>query len=82
MIMYLCVGFPCKGVDAVLGHVTYKGDSVSPEQLLRRLKHSAGSGVLSVAVLLDGPTRILRVTDVNSKVRLLVISLHSYCLEL
>lgn len=69
----------CLGADAVLGHVTSgqgsvagsgRGTSgVSREQEIRRMKHSPGSGVLAVIVVPDGPTRILRVTDENKKVR-------------
>lgn len=66
--MYVCVG-----VDAVLGHVTSEGSvssegGVPPGQLLRRVKHSPGSGVLSVSIQSDGPTRTLKITDVNTKV--------------
>ena len=59
------------GVDAVLGHLIGGCGPVPDEQLLRRIKHSPGSGVLSVSVISDGPTRILRVTDVNNKVGIL-----------
>ena len=52
----------------MLGHVTGKHGSIPPEQKIVRLKHSPGSGVLSVAVVSDGPTRILRITDENRKV--------------
>jgi hypothetical protein len=58
------------GADAVLGHVTGGRDSVPKEQGIRRMKHSPGSGVLSVSVVPDGPTRILRVVDENKKVSL------------
>lgn len=56
----------------MLGHVTGGRGSttVSPEQEIRRMKHSPGSGVLAVAVVPDGPTRILRVTDENKKVHM------------
>ena len=56
------------GSDAVLGHVTGGRDPIPPEQRIVRLKHSPGSGVLSVSVVSDGPTRILRITDENKKV--------------
>ncbi len=60
------------GADVVLGFVE-RADSdgsedTSPEQRFQRLKHSPGSGVLSVSVVSDGPTRILRITDENKKV--------------
>ena len=41
---------------------------VPREQEVRRMKHSPGSGVLSVSMVPDGPTRILRVVDENKKV--------------
>ncbi len=46
-----------------------KTDSIPKEQEIRRMKHSPGSGVLSVLVVPDGPTRILRIVDENKKVR-------------
>ncbi len=49
------------------GSVSSEG-VVPPQQLLRRVKHSPGSGVLSVSVQSDGPTRTLKITDVNAKV--------------
>lgn len=56
------------GADAVLGHVMGGRGSLPREQEIRRMKHSPGSGVLSVSVVPDGPTRILRVVDENKKV--------------
>ena len=56
------------GSDVVLGHVTGERGPIPSEQKIVRLKHSPGSGVLSVAVVSDGPTRILRITDENKKV--------------
>ena len=55
-------------MDATLGHLLGGCGPVPHEQMLRRMKHSPGSGVLSVNVISDGPTRTLRVTDVNNKV--------------
>ena len=52
----------------MLGHVTGGHGPIPSEQKIVRLKHSPGSGVLSVAVVSDGPTRILRITDENKKV--------------
>ena len=52
----------------MLGGVSDSHDLVPSEQLIRRLKHSPGSGVLSVNVISDGPTRTLRITDENKKV--------------
>ena len=52
-----------EGADAVLGRIGTGG-----MEEFRRLKQSPGSGVLSVAVVPDGPTRILRITDENKKV--------------
>ena len=54
-----------EGADAVLGRIGTGG-----MEEFRRLKQSPGSGVLSVAVVPDGPTRILRITDENKKVLL------------
>ena len=56
----------------MLGHVTAGRGPVPREQEVRRMKHSPGSGVLSVTVTPDGPTRILRVVDENKKVRICV----------
>ena len=53
-----------EGVDAVLGRVGAEGW----REEIRKVKQSPGSGVLSVAVAQDGPTRILRITDENKKV--------------
>lgn len=63
----------CTGVDVVLGRVSEGGSDggVPPEQHFSRMKHSPGSGVLSVKVVSDGPTRILRITDENKKVKYL-----------
>ena len=51
----------------VIGQYVTRGD-VPHEQRFSRMKHSPGSGVLSVKVVSDGPTRILRITDENKKV--------------
>jgi len=63
----------CTGADVVLGRVSEGGSNggVPPEQHFSRMKHSPGSGVLSVKVVSDGPTRILRITDENKKVKCL-----------
>lgn len=62
----------------VLGRVSEGGSNggVPPEQHFSRMKHSPGSGVLSVKVVSDGPTRILHITDENKKVKCLE---YSYC---
>lgn len=52
-----------EGVDAVVGCV---GSGHKEE--FRRLKKSPGSGVLSISLLPDGPTRVLRITDESKKV--------------
>ena len=52
-----------EGIDAVLGRVEGKGWSS-----FSRVKQSPGSGVLSVRVTPDGPTRVLHITDENKKV--------------
>uniref|UniRef100_A0A1X7TNH4 Vacuolar protein sorting-associated protein 13 VPS13 adaptor binding domain-containing protein n=1 Tax=Amphimedon queenslandica TaxID=400682 RepID=A0A1X7TNH4_AMPQE len=65
---HLCVqvrhGYEGKvdGMDAVVGCVG-SGD----KEELRRLKKSPGSGVLSVSLVPDGPTRVLRITDESKK---------------
>ena len=57
------------GADVVLGHIMKTNEGgVPPEQQLRRLRHSPGSGVLTVEVRSDGPTRVLRISDQNKKV--------------
>lgn len=63
----------CAGADVVLGRVSEGGSNggVPPEQHFSRMKHSPGSGVLSVKVVSDGPTRILCITDENKKVKYL-----------
>ena len=52
-----------EGADAVLGAVR-----IGECSLFRRVKQSFGSGVLSVRVTPDGPTRVLHITDENKKV--------------
>lgn len=52
-----------EGVDAVVGPVGSGG-----KEEFRKLKKSSGSGVLSIAVVPDGPTRVLRITDESKKV--------------
>ena len=51
----------------MIGRYVTRGE-VPHEQRFSRMKHSPGSGVLSVKVVSDGPTRILRITDENKKV--------------
>lgn len=53
-----------EGVDAVIGRIGGGG-----KEKFTRKKKSPGSGVLSVIVVPDGPTRVLRITDENKKVR-------------
>ena len=57
-----------EGIDAVLGHVAQGEGQHTLEQSISRMKHSPGSGVLSVSVVSDGPTRTLKITDENKKV--------------
>ena len=52
-----------EGVDAVIGQV---GGGEREE--FHKIKQSAGSGVLSVTIIPDGPTRVLQITDENKKV--------------
>ena len=55
----------------VLGHISKtEGGTVPPEQQMRRHTHSPGSGKLVVEVISDGPTRLLRIRDVNKKVKI------------
>ena len=57
------------GADVVLGHVTKTNEGGIPvEQQLCRYRHSPGSGVLTVELRPDGPTRVLCVSDHNKKV--------------
>lgn len=43
-------------------------DRVPDHQLIGRLKHTPGSGILSLKCSSDGPTRVLTITDENKKV--------------
>jgi len=43
---------------------------VPVEQAVTRQKLRPGSGVLTVRVTTDGPTRVLRISDMKQKVRL------------
>ena len=56
------------GADAVVGRVSPWDGPTPREQEIHRMKHSPGSGILSVSTVPDGPTRILRVVDENRKV--------------
>lgn len=61
------------GADVVLAKVTVEPDDRVPDhQLIGRLKHTPGSGILSLKCSSDGPTRVLTITDENKKVRYLV----------
>ena len=61
------------GADVVLGKVLVEPDNRIPDhQLVGRLKHTPGSGILSLKCSSDGPTRVLTITDENKKVRCLV----------
>ena len=42
---------------------------VPDHQLIGRLKHTPGSGILSLKCSSDGPTRVLTITDENKKVQ-------------
>ena len=53
-----------EGIDAVIGHIGSGGW----REEFGKVKQSPGSGVLSVTIVQDGPTRILRITDENKKV--------------
>ena len=65
---------PTSGADVVLGHVSKTNEgSVPAEQQLRRLRHSPGSGVLTVEMRSEGPTRVLHIADQNKKVQIFFI---------
>ena len=69
-VHYLCASVP--GADVVLGHIMKSNEGGVPsEQQLCRYRHSPGSGILTVEVRSDGPTRVLRITDHNKKVSVL-----------
>ena len=69
-VVFIPVSAPVPGADVVLGHVTKTNEGGVPfEQQLHRHRHSPGSGVLTVSVRPDGPTRVLRITDQDKKVR-------------
>ena len=59
------------GNEAVLGPLVPPGrprQDVYPEMLVSRDKLRPGSGMLSVKVIPDGPTRVLQITDINFQV--------------
>ncbi|MGH0120150.1 UNVERIFIED_CONTAM: hypothetical protein FKN15_065311 [Acipenser sinensis] len=57
------------GAEVVLGPDPFSGlvDPVPPEQQFLNQKMRPGSGVLSVGVMPDGPTRVLQITDLNQR---------------
>lgn len=60
------------GAAAILGPTqggSQASAGVPPEQLIIRQRQRPGSGRLAVTVLLDGPTRVLRVTDMADQQR-------------
>lgn len=71
------------GADVVLAKVqTGPENRVPDHQLIGRLKHTPGSGILSLKCSSDGPTRVLTITDENKKVRslfALVLSIMGLC---
>ena len=61
-------------MDVVLGSMTtLESGQIPSEQRFEKLKHSRGSGVLSVEVLPAGPTRLLKITDECERVQVCVI---------
>ena len=48
-------------------------EHVPDHQQIGRLKHTPGSGILSLKCSSDGPTRVLTITDENKKVRMLYV---------
>ena len=67
--MALFVHHRLLGADVVLAQVLEESeDRVPDHQLIRRLKHTPGSGILSLKCSSDGPTRVLSITDENKKV--------------
>lgn len=63
-----------EGVDAVIGRV---GGGEREE--FHKIKQSVGSGVLSVTIIPDGPTRVLQITDENKKVTSLLLGVANGC---
>lgn len=62
-----------------LGNKTGSSRVVPPEMRISRQKLRPGSGMLSVKVITDGPTRVLQVTDISQQAslsKLLFIYLH------
>ncbi|XP_041130652.1 vacuolar protein sorting-associated protein 13D-like isoform X3 [Polyodon spathula] len=57
------------GAEVVLGPDPFSGlvDPIPPEQQFHNQKMRPGSGVLSVGVMPDGPTRVLQITDLNQR---------------
>ena len=51
-----------------LGNKSGSSRSPPPEMRISRQKLRPGSGMLSVKVLTDGPTRVLQVTDISQQV--------------
>ena len=47
-------------------------EHVPDHQQIGRLKHTPGSGILSLKCSSDGPTRVLTITDENKKVNMLL----------
>ena len=60
----------------MLAQVLVQLDNRVPDhQLIGRLKHTPGSGILSLKCSSDGPTRVLTITDENKKVGYIYIKL-------
>lgn len=65
--------FSFVGNDVVLGppqNVQYETmpNGILVEQAVGRQKLRPGSGLLAIKVVMDGPTRVLQITDVQNKV--------------
>ena len=47
------------------------GNKVPAHMAVSRKKMLPGSGMLAVKVITDGPTRVLEITDINHRVRII-----------
>ena len=62
--MIIAISCLVTGADSVLGPANItKDDHIPIEQCISTCKLRPGSGFLSVKVLADGPTRVLRIND-------------------
>ena len=45
-----------------------QGNNIPPEMCVERQRMRPGSGMLTVKVVTDGPTRVLQITDIKQQV--------------